>query len=105
MFEETLRDDILLEIEKVIECRKKNLPDNSYVSYLLKGGPDRFLRKVGEESGELIIAAKNNDKFNIVYEAADLIFHILVLLGYYEIPVEDIYNELKKRFKTPPVKS
>jgi phosphoribosyl-ATP pyrophosphohydrolase len=101
MFEKKLRDDILHEIEKVIRSRKEEMPDKSYISHLLKGGQDLFLRKIGEEATELILAAKNEDRFNIIFEASDLLFHILVLLGHYGIPIEDIYTELKRRYKHP----
>jgi phosphoribosyl-ATP pyrophosphohydrolase len=100
MFEKKLRDDILSEIESIIKSRKENMPETSYVTSLLKGGQDAFLKKIGEEACELILASKNEDKSNIVFEASDLIFHMLVMLGYHDIPIEDIYSELKKRFKT-----
>ena len=83
----------------MIESRKAEMPEGSYVTSLLNGAPDAVLRKIGEEACELVLAAKNNDSENIVHETADLIFHTLVLLGSHGIKLEDVYDELRKRFK------
>lgn len=88
-------------IEKVfavIEDRKKNPKKNSYVSSLLESGIDRILKKIGEEAGETIIAAKNKEKKELIYELTDLWFHSLVLLSNENICPEEIYEELEKRF-------
>jgi phosphoribosyl-ATP pyrophosphohydrolase len=61
-------------------------------------GVDKVLKKLGEEATELVIAGKGGVRDEIVYEAADLFFHTLVLLGYYDIPPEDVYAELRRRF-------
>jgi len=83
----------------LIEDRKMNLPENSYITYLFEKGQDKILKKIGEEAGEVIIASKNNDQAEIIYELADLYFHSLVLLAYHNLSPKDIYQELEKRRK------
>ncbi len=77
--------------------RKKDLPEGSYTTYLFQKGLDKILKKVGEESTEVIIAGKANDKKETIYEIADLAYHILVLMVEMGISVEDIQNELLSR--------
>lgn len=83
----------------LIEDRKINPPEKSYVAYLFEKGQDKILKKIGEEAGEVIIASKNNDPGEIIYEMADLYFHSLVLLSYHNLTPTDIYKELEKRRK------
>jgi phosphoribosyl-ATP pyrophosphohydrolase/phosphoribosyl-AMP cyclohydrolase len=78
--------------------RKHHPQTGSYVSKLMEGGLDRILKKVIEESGEVSLAAKNQDSHEIVYEIADLWFHTLVLLGYVGISPQEVYRELGERF-------
>lgn len=82
----------------VIKDRKNADPKNSYVASLFDKGTDVILKKVGEESAEVIIAAKNGDQNEIVKEMADLVFHSLVLLAHMELTPEQIEEELKNRF-------
>lgn len=89
----------LEELYTIIEKRKQKLPNNSYVANLFEKGLDHISQKVGEESIELIIASKNNNKRRIIEETADLWFHILVLLSYLEIKPEEVFKELEKRHK------
>ena len=89
---------VLDRIYDVILDRKRSPKPNSYVSLLLKSGRDRILKKIGEEAGELIIGSKNNRSAEIIWEAADLWFHTLVLMGYHGISPSDLYAELQKRF-------
>jgi phosphoribosyl-ATP pyrophosphohydrolase/phosphoribosyl-AMP cyclohydrolase len=91
----------LEEVYGVIEDRKRNPREGSYVSGLFKGGLDRILKKVGEESVETIIAAKNENRKEVIYEMADLWFHSMVALAHFGINPEDIYKELGKRFGKP----
>jgi len=91
--------EIFHQLYKLIEDRKKNLPENSYVSKLFKKGSDKIIQKVGEEAVETVIALKNNNKDEIIYETADLIFHLLVALVDRGVKVEDIQDELLKRYK------
>ena len=83
---------------QVILERKANPDDNSYTASLMYKGLDKILKKIGEEATEVVIAAKGGKRDEIIYESADLIYHLLVLLGHFDIPVEDVYEELRKRF-------
>ncbi len=89
---------ILNEVYDVIIDRKDNPKESSYVSTLYSSGVDKILKKISEEAGELVISSKNNDRDEIIYEAADLWFHTLVLLGYHGLTPQDVYKELEKRF-------
>jgi len=89
---------ILDSIYSVILDRKTNPGESSYTASLIKKGLDAVLKKVGEEATELVIAGKGGSREEIVYETADLLFHTLVLLGYHEIPPEEVYLELRRRF-------
>ena len=85
----------------MIESRKAangGDPDQSYVARLLHKGPDAFLKKIGEEATETVMAAKDGDKDKIVYEVADLWFHTLVLLAQQNLHPDDVLNELARRF-------
>lgn len=89
----------LEELYKIIEDRKKNMPEDSYVASLFRDGNDRIVQKVGEEATEVVIAAKNEGKERIIAEVADLWFHTLVLLANYDINLSEIQKELSKRNK------
>ena len=86
-------------VYKKVEERKENPVPGSYTCYLFEKGIDKILKKVGEESTEVVIAAKNNDKKEIVYEISDLIYHLTVLMKYTDVTFDDIAGELMKRFK------
>ncbi len=88
---------ILKELDLLIASRKSNRPEGAYTSTLFNAGLDRILRKVGEESGELIIAAKNHDPVEISNEAADLLFHIMVMLHQEGLSLESVAQVLKER--------
>ncbi|HOJ49185.1 MAG TPA: phosphoribosyl-ATP diphosphatase [Spirochaetota bacterium] len=87
----------LEKLEKIIEERKKYSPEESYTAKLINKGIEKILKKIGEEASELIIASLKNEKQNIIHETSDLFYHILVMLNYHTIKLEDIYNELEKR--------
>lgn len=89
--------DFLLELENLLKTRKQNLPENSYTTRLFQGGLDRILKKVGEEAGEVLIAAKNPSKQELIHEVADLLFHVQVLLVEKNISLQEILEELKLR--------
>jgi phosphoribosyl-ATP pyrophosphohydrolase/phosphoribosyl-AMP cyclohydrolase len=91
--------DILDKVFAVIEERRGSPVEGSYVSKLLKEGRDKVLKKVGEEAAEVVIAAKNGSKDEIVHETADLWFHTLVALAEAGVRPADVYAELKKRRK------
>ena len=82
---------------KLLEGRKKDLPEGSYTTYLFQKGVDKILKKVGEETAEVIIAGKDNDKDETVYEIADLAYHVMVLMVEMGISVDDIRRELASR--------
>ncbi len=89
---------ILDAVYQVILDRKANPTDSSYTASLMQKGIDKILKKVGEEATEVVIAGKGGVTDEIVYETADLLFHTLVLLGYYDIEPEKVYTELRRRF-------
>ena len=91
-------NDILEALYEVIMARKTASPDTSYTAALMAKGIDKILKKIGEESAELIIAGKGGVREEIVYETADLFFHVFVLLGFHGIPPEEVYAELRRRF-------
>ena len=94
----TPTEDILEAVYRVILERRANSSRQSYVASLFDKGLDKILGKIGEEATETAVAGKGGDPEAVVYEAADLVFHVLVLLGYYELPPERIYAELRRRF-------
>lgn len=82
---------------KLIEGRRTEKKEGSYTTYLFEKGIDKILKKVGEESTEVIIAAKADDRAETVYEIADLAYHVMVLMVQMGISVEDIHRELASR--------
>lgn len=94
---EELREFSLGALMKLIEGRKIERTEGSYTTYLFDKGLDKILKKVGEESTEVIIAAKADDKKDTIYEIADLTYHLLVLMIQMGISLEDIHNELASR--------
>lgn len=94
---EELHEFTLSELMKLIEGRKTEKTEGSYTTYLFEKGLDKILKKVGEESTEVIIAAKADDKAETVYEIADLTYHVLVLMIQMGISLEDIHRELASR--------
>ena len=81
----------------LLQGRKEEMPEGSYTSYLFAKGLDKILKKVGEESTEVIVAGKGGDKAETVYEIADLAYHVMVLMVEMGISVEDIHLELASR--------
>ncbi|MBJ6752778.1 MULTISPECIES: phosphoribosyl-ATP diphosphatase [Geomonas] len=92
------KDDIIAAVYRVIQERKANPSENSYTASLMAKGIDKILKKLGEEATEVVIAGKGGKREEIVYETADLFFHSLVLLGFYDIDPEEVYAELRRRF-------
>jgi phosphoribosyl-ATP pyrophosphohydrolase len=91
-------DDVIGAVYRVIQERKANPTASSYTASLMGKGLDKILKKIGEEATEVVIAGKGGRREEIVYETADLIFHNLVLLGFYDIDPEEVYSELRRRF-------
>ena len=90
---------LLAQLYKLIESRERERPDGSYTTYLFDKGIDKILKKVGEESAETIIAAKNEDAKPLVSEVSDLIYHLLVLLVARGVSLDEIRDELAQRRK------
>ncbi len=82
---------------ELLQGRKENMPQGSYTTYLFEKGVDKILKKVGEESTEVIIAGKANDKAETIYELADLAYHAMVLMVEMGISVDDVRKELASR--------
>jgi len=90
--------DVLTKLAEVLEERKQAAPDSSYVAKLYDKGLDSILKKIGEEATETVMAAKDGDAEQIIYETADLWFHTLVLLAHQGLKPDDVLNELDRRF-------
>lgn len=88
---------ILSQLEQVIGQREKERPEGAYTTYLFEKGVDKILKKVGEESAEVIIAAKNRDQEELKWETADLLYHLLVLLREQKLPFKEVLGVLKER--------
>ena len=93
-------NNILDAVYQVIQDRKNNPSEASYVASLYAKGLDKILGKVGEEATEVAVAGKGGKLDEVVSEVADLWFHTLVLLSYYDLPPDKIYAELERRFGT-----
>lgn len=89
----------LLDLEEILRSRKRDLPKGSYSTRLFKKGIDKIAQKLGEEAVETIIASKNKNNDHTINEAADLVYHLLVLLVEKEIPLEKVIKEMKIRSK------
>lgn len=90
---------VLHDLYHVINDRKANPKEGSYTTYLFEKGQDKILKKVGEEAAETIIASKNKDNDEVLYEMADLWYHCLVLLAYHKVSPSELLAELQKRRK------
>jgi len=94
---QALEEPPLQALSELIAKRRKAPSSTSYTSQLLEAGMDRILKKCGEEATEFIISAKNDNKAEIIHEAADLLYHVLVALGAHEIPFKSVEAELALR--------
>ncbi|WP_347988275.1 phosphoribosyl-ATP diphosphatase [Methylomonas sp. AM2-LC] len=90
--------DVLQQLAEILEQRKLESANESYVASLYAKGLDHILKKIGEEATETVIAAKDGDKAKIVYETADLWFHCMVMLADQGLGPEHVINELQRRF-------
>ena len=88
---------VLEKLYALVESRRRERPEKSYTTYLFNEGLDKILKKVGEESAETIIAAKNEDSARLVEETADLLYHLLVLMVERGVKLEEITAELAGR--------
>lgn len=94
------RYDILNELQALIANREKERPSGAYTTYLFDKGIDKILKKVGEEATEVVIAAKNRSHDELKWEAADLIYHLLVLLQEQKLPFDDVLDVLRDRHQS-----
>lgn len=94
-----LKPNIIEQLFETVKERKAHPKEGSYTNYLFDKGIDKILKKVGEETSEVIIAAKNNSREELIYETADLVYHMTVLLVNQGIDPQDIAKELAKRVK------
>lgn len=94
---ENYKDFSIYKLYELIRGRKINMTEGSYTTYLFNSGIDKILKKIGEESSEVIIGAKNGSKEEIIYELSDLLYHSLVLIVEKNITLNDIKDELSKR--------
>ena len=97
IYESIAGPGVLYELYEVVRDRQAKRPEGSYTTYLFEKGIDKILKKVGEESAEVLIAAKNRDKAEVVYETADLIYHLIVLMVEQGVDLSDVFCELKSR--------
>jgi phosphoribosyl-AMP cyclohydrolase / phosphoribosyl-ATP pyrophosphohydrolase len=90
--------EVFGQLARTIRQRNVDRPEGSYTTKLLAGGIDRILKKVGEEAGEVIIAAKNHNRQEILWEVSDLFYHLLVMLESEQIMLDEVGKELQGRF-------
>ncbi|ELZ94843.1 phosphoribosyl-ATP pyrophosphatase [Haloferax mucosum ATCC BAA-1512] len=97
---DTPTDEVLDELFSTIESRKADLPADSYTTTLFthEKGENYVLEKLGEEMTETILAAKDDDREELLYESSDLVYHLLVLLSMKDASLDDLREELKSRF-------
>lgn len=89
--------EVLERLSETLLARRKADPETSYAAKLLANAPDAILKKIGEESAELIMAAKDGKRLNVVWEVTDVWFHTLVLLAHFGLSADDVLNELRRR--------
>jgi phosphoribosyl-ATP pyrophosphohydrolase len=89
--------DVLHRLSETLASRRHADPETSYTAKLFADGPDSILKKIGEECAELIMAAKDGKRLNIVWESTDVIYHVLVLLAFYDMTIEDVSQEMRRR--------
>ena len=100
VYEEDIADkSIINKVYCQIQNRKDNPKEGSYTNYLFNEGLDKILKKIGEESSEVLIAAKNKNKEELIYEISDLIYHSLVLMVSEGVTIDDLQKELTKRHR------
>lgn len=97
------QNDSLQALGELLDGRKPQNggdPETSYVARLMSKGPDAFLKKIGEEATEVVMAAKDGDKEKIIYEVADLWFHSMIALSYFDLKPQQVIDELQRRAGT-----
>ncbi|WP_454288804.1 phosphoribosyl-ATP diphosphatase [Rhizobium arsenicireducens] len=92
-----MRDFSLTDLERIVADRAQARPDESWTAKLVAGGQSKAAKKLGEEAVETVIAAIKDDRENLVYESADLIYHLMVVLKIADIPLKAVLDELERR--------
>ncbi|MBQ27088.1 MAG: bifunctional phosphoribosyl-AMP cyclohydrolase/phosphoribosyl-ATP diphosphatase [Nitrospiraceae bacterium] len=93
-----VRGGVIDRLYDIIVNRRKHPNARSYVSTLMQAGQDRILKKITEEAGEMILGSKNQNRSEIIAETSDLLFHVLIVLGFHDIPPQELYQELANRY-------
>jgi phosphoribosyl-ATP pyrophosphohydrolase len=88
---------MLHRLSETLIARRNADPTTSYTAQLFANGPDSILKKIGEESAELIMASKDGKRLKIVWESTDVIYHVMVLLAFYGLGIEDVLQEMRRR--------
>ena len=89
--------DMLHRISETLLERRKADPETSYTAQLMSKGPDAILKKIGEETAELIMAGKEGNRLHVVWESTDVLYHTMVLLAFYGLSIEDVLQEMRRR--------
>ena len=89
--------DILHRLSETLASRRHADPETSYTAKMFAGGPDSILKKIGEETAELIMAGKEGNRLHVVWESADVLYHTMVLLAFYGLTIEDVLQEMRRR--------
>ncbi len=92
-----IKTEVLERLENTLNARKNADPTSSYTAKLFAKAPDSILKKIGEECAELIMATKDNQNEAIIYESADVLYHVMVLLASRDLSISDVINELERR--------
>lgn len=92
-----MNGEVLKRLSETLLSRRNADPETSYTAQLLSKGPDAILKKIGEETAELIMAGKEGNRLHVVWEVTDVWFHTMVLLAHYGLSVDDVLQELRRR--------
>lgn len=89
--------DVLHRLSETLTERRNADPEKSYTASLMSRGPDAILKKIGEECAELIMASKDNNRLHLVWESTDVIYHVMVLLAFHGLTIDDVLQEMRRR--------
>lgn len=89
--------DVLHRLSETLTARRNADPESSYTAQLFAKGPDSILKKIGEECAELIMAGKEGSKLHVVRESADVMYHLMVLLAFNNLSIDDLLQEMRRR--------
>ena len=89
--------EVLQRLAETLASRRNASPETSYTAQLFAKGPDSILKKIGEECAELIIAGKDGKQLQIVRESTDVVYHVMVLLAFFDLSIDDVLMEMRRR--------